>query len=243
LKGKPPDLPYCLKSGTDCYFHGFALSIAALMFVSVGAQAQEDAGTMKVTPQETPAFKRNTIELRPFETAASAIPGVAASGATFETAVTKQWAAVVGGSYTDVSISRGNFDQLREETNEPIVNSGYGYSAGVGVRYYEDPIGDSTYAGGHLDYSEIKADWNYENNDYVTRVYGATPSLVVGYRWVWQNGIVARLGAGAGVPVIDSQSTTSVTSNGDTAAGVKKIETFLDQNVMAKLDLGLGYTF
>lgn len=218
-------------------------TIAAFMFMSLNANAQENAGTMSVTPQETPGFKRNTVELRPFESAASVIPGVAASGATFETMVNRQWAAVVGGSYTDVSISSENFNQVREETNDPIVDSGYGYSAGVGVRYYEDPIGDSTYAGGHLDYSEIKADWNYGNNDYVTRVYGAIPSLVIGYRWVWQNGLVARLGAGAGVPIIDSQSTEAVTSNGDTAEGVEQIQGFLDQNVIAKLDLGLGYTF
>ncbi len=218
-------------------------TIAAFMFMSMGANAQENAGTMSVTPQETPAFKRNTIELRPLETAASVVPGVAASGATFETAVTRQWAAVVGGSYTDVSISQGNFEEVRNETSAPIVNSGYGYSAGVGVRYYEDPIGDSTYGGGHLDYSEMKANWNYEGDDYVTRVYGATPSLVIGYRWVWQGGLVARLGAGAGVPVVDSQSTTATTSNGDTTKGVEKIETFLDQNVIPKLDLGLGYTF
>jgi hypothetical protein len=218
-------------------------TIATFMFMSLAANAQQNAGTMSVTPQETPAFKRNTIELRPFESAASAIPGVAASGATFETAVSKQWAAVIGGSYTDVSISRKNFDQVREKTNDPIVDSGYGYSAGIGVRYYEDPIGNSTYGGGHLDYSEIKANWNYENNDYVTRLYGAIPSLVVGYRWVWQNGLVARLGAGAGVPIVDTQSTTAVTSNGDTAKGVEKIQGFVDQNVIAKLDLGFGYTF
>jgi len=221
-------------------------AITILLATSLGAKgvnAQESSGTMSITPQETPAFKRNTIELRPFETAASVIPGVAASGATFETAVNKKWAAVIGGSYTDVSISRGTFDQIRDETNQPIVRSGHGYSAGIGVRYYEDPIGNSTYGGGHLDYSEVKANWNYENNDYVTRVFGATPSLVIGYRWVWQNGIVARLGAGAGVPVVDSQNTTALTANGDTAAGVEKIDNFLDQNVIAKVDLGLGYTF
>jgi hypothetical protein len=218
-------------------------TIATFMFMSLNANAQESNGTMSVTPQETPVFKRNTIELRPFESATSAIPGIAASGATFETAVTRQWAAVVGGSYADVSISKENFNQVREETNEPFVNSGYGYSAGIGVRYYEDPIGDSTYGGGHLDYSEVKANWNYENNDYVTKVYGAIPSLVIGYRWVWQNGLVARLGAGAGVPVVDTQSTTATSSNGSTSGGVEKIEGFLDQNVIAKLDLGLGYTF
>lgn len=228
------------------------LSCLALFLGAAGAQAQETSAESgnsnsvetQITAEELPALKRNTVELRPVEVLLSAVPGVASVGASFESYVAKQWAAVVGVSYADIEISRENLDLAQDETDAPLVRSGYGYSAGLGVRYYEDPIGDSTYGGAHLDYSEVKADWEYEGENYSSTQYAVTPSLVVGYRWVWPNGVMARLGAGAGIPKVDSQSVelapAMLQSSGD---GIEEIEDVLDQQVVAKIDLGLGYSF
>lgn len=219
--------------------------IAALSMFLVGsvAYAQQDAGTLTVTPEETPSLKRSTIEFKPLEALVSVVPGIMASGATFETLVSGQWAAVIGGSYADIDISQKNINKARGETEEPLVKHGYGYTAGAGLRFYEDVIGGSTYGGAHLDYSELKSDWNYDDNEYVSRVYAVTPSLAVGYRWVWQNGVIVRLGAGAGIPKVDAQSTKAKTANTKTDEGQKKIEDILDQQVIAKVDFGVGYSF
>lgn len=211
------------------------------MLISATAFGQNSVGTVELQQQETPKMKWNTIEVKPGELLLAAIPGFASAGATFETKITPNWAAVVGGSYYDAKISGNTIDRVRKDTDAPLPKSGYGYSTGLGARYYEDPIGDSIYAGGQLDYAEGRINWDYENTRYRSNVYGVTPSLALGYRWVWQNGLVFRLGAGAGMPKIDSLKIRELAQA--SSRGSEKIEDILDQRITPKIDLGLGFTF
>lgn len=216
-----------------------ATCIGALV-LSTHAFSQESAGTMELNPQETPRMKWNTFEIKPGELLAAAVPGIAAAGATFETKVTPNWAALASASYLDVKISGGNMDKAQDATDEPLVKSGYGYATGLGLRYYEDPIGDSTYGGGQIDYSEMKAKWEYDGKNYQSATYGVTPSLVAGYRWIWQNGLAVRLGAGAGMARLDSMKVNELAQAN---TGVEKIEDLLDRGVVPKIDIGIGYQF
>lgn len=211
------------------------------MILSASAFGQDSVGTATLQEQETPKMKWSTVELKPGDLLLAIIPGFASAGATFENKITPNWAAVISASYYNAKISGPTIDRIREDTSEPLPKAGYGYSTGLGVRYYEDPIGDSTYAGGQIDYSEAQVDWDYDSTKYRSNVYGVTPSLAVGYRWVWQSGFVFRLGAGAGLPKIDSLKVNELAQAKND--GPEKIEDILDQRITPMLDLGLGFTF
>lgn len=217
--------------------------LASMMLLSgVPAWAQSDvAVTLKSEP--TPALKRNSIELRPIESLASATPGVAAGGATFETYLGNNFAGTIGGSYADMDLPQKYVGTVNEESNAPMVDTGYGYSTGAGLRYYDHAIGDSLYGGVGVDYSEAHYGFKYNDETYDTDQFAVTPSVTAGYRWVWQNGALARLGAGVGLPSVASSKVVSETSGPDQEEGLDKVTDILGTNAIAKLDLGIGMMF
>jgi hypothetical protein len=221
------------------WFH----SILAASAVMAGtAHAQSDVSAT-VQAEDNPRLKRNTFEVRPVEVLAAAVPGVASGGASYEAYLGSNWAANVGGSYADVDMPQKYIGTTNDQADSALVEDGYGYSVGAGVRYYDDPIGDSAYGGFNIDYSELRYGFEFEDETYATEQYAVTPSLTAGYRWVWQNGVLARLGAGVGLPSVQSQSVISETNGPSAEEGLDSVNDILDQDVLAKLDLGVGMMF
>jgi hypothetical protein len=219
-----------------------AAALCAAATYSVNAFAQSDvAATVRSEPN--PKLKRNSLEIRPIESLASVTPGLAAGGLSFETYLGRQWALTVGGSYADIDLPGKYVTTAEDKNDHPMVERGYGYSTGAGLRYYNDPIGDSVYGGLSVDYSEARVGWDYKDEKYKSTQIAVTPSLAVGYRWVWQNGLLARLGAGAGLPSVQTQKVVTETAGPDATAGADKIDDTLDTKVVPKLDLGLGMMF
>lgn len=226
------------------------LSIAvasAFAVVAVPAMAQANLNTAAVAAtvraEKNPELKRFSFEARPVESLLSSTPGLASGGASAEVYLGFNWALAVGGSYADVDLPQKYVATVNDETDQPVVNRGYGYTVGSTLRYYDDPIGDSFYGGGSLDYSESHVGWELDDDTFASTQYALTPSLVAGYRWVWQNGFLARLGAGVGLPSVQSQDVVAETSGPQSAEGLDKINDMLDTKVAAKLDLGLGVMF
>jgi hypothetical protein len=131
----------------------------------------------------------------------------------------------------------------QDKNNSPMAERGYAYATGGGLRYYAEPIGDSVYGGLNIDYSEAHLGWDYKDEKYKSDQYAVTPSLNVGYRWVWQNGLLVRVGAGAGLPSVQSQKIIAQTEGPNAQTGSNKLKDVLDQKVLPRLDLGLGMMF
>jgi hypothetical protein len=206
------------------------------------ALAQSDV-TSTVSAERNPPLRRNTFEIRPIETLMSVTPGIASGGASFESYIGRNFAVTVGASYADVDLPQKFVGTINDEKNAPTVNKGYGYSVGTGLRYYDSPIGDSLYGALDVAYSEARNGWKYNDETYRTTRIAVTPSVSAGYRWVWQNGALLRLGAGVGLPSVQSQSVVTETNGVDAAEGEDKINDLLDTKALAMLDLGLGVMF
>lgn len=221
-----------------------SLIISTIIIGTSGiARAAEDTALV-LKSEDNPSMKRYSVEVRPLETLASSVPGVAAGGISTEANLGQQWALTIGGSYADInSLPRKFVTTTNDDKGSPLFDNGFGYSVGAGLRYYNVPIGDSSYGGLNLDYGETHLRWGFREETYKTDQIAITPSLVAGYRWVWLNGFLMRLGIGAGLPSVASQKILDKTSGKDADEGHKKIEDMLNQKVALKLDLGVGLMF
>lgn len=221
-----------------------SLIISTIMISASGAAFASEDTALILKSEDNPAMKRYSVEVRPLETLASSVPGVAAGGISTEANLGKQWAIMVGGSYADInSLPRKFVTTMNEDKGSPLFDNGFGYSVGAGLRYYNVPIGDSSYGGLNLDYGETHLRWGFREETYKTDQIAITPSLVAGYRWVWLNGLMMRLGAGAGLPSIASQKIIDKSDGKDAEEGHTKIEDILNQKVALKLDFGIGMMF
>ncbi len=217
-------------------------TLVGLAALVLGASAQaQDVSSVK--SESNPPLRRVSVEVRPLESLISATPGIASGGLSIETYLGHNFGLRIGGSYADVNLPDRIVNTANEERDTPVVEKGYGHTAGAGLRYYDNPIGDSLYAGGDIDYSMLKTTWKFNDDRFAVERYAVEPSIVAGYRWVWQNGVLARIGAGAGLPRADSQTVTAETDGPDAAEGLDKINDALDTPVLAKLDFGFGMMF
>ena len=221
-----------------------SLLISTIFVGTSGTAFATEDKTLVLKSEDNPSMKRYTIEVRPIETLASSVPGVAAGGISSEVNISKQWALAIGGSYADInSLPRKFVTTTNEDKGSPMFDNGFGYSLGASLRYYNVPIGDSSYGGLNLDYGETHLRWGFREETYKTDQTALTPSLVAGYRWVWLKGFLMRLGVGAGLPSVASQKIVDKTRGKDVDEGHKKIEDILNQKVALKLDLGVGMMF
>jgi len=219
-------------------YNFFYLLVATAFAGTVFAQADSE---MRI--EAVPELKKNTVELYPISAVVSHVPGVGAIAGSVESYIGNKFAAFVELGYADVDLKNEWVDEAEDAINQPIVRSGYGYATAVGLRYYDDIIGDSFYGSGSLSYSELKATWQYEENEIKSELYTVTPSVTAGYRWVWRNGVLLRLGVGAGMPTAVGSNITRANEGGVVEEGRDKIDDLQRRDVIAKVDLGLGYTF
>lgn len=219
-------------------------SLAGLLLAGV-AYGQDVQSKLN---EQTPSLKRNSLELRPMDVLISAIPGIASAGLSFESYLTHGWTIVADGSYYDVNLSGRQRSIAEDQTDEPVVDTGYGYQAGAGVRVYEDPIGDSGYLGALLYYRELHAKWEFNDERLTSTQFAAIPTVAAGYRWVWNSGFLLRAGISAGLPSVPSQAVHSEPAavnsrTTPTTDGEKKLSDMLDQQTIVTGDLGIGVMF
>jgi hypothetical protein len=158
--------------------------------------------------------QRATLELKPLTTLSSSVPGVGAFGASFEIMASQRWGVFVDGAYADANLKDVWIGTVEDETNQPSPTRGFGYTVGTGLRYYDDPLGNSMYAGGSIAYGESQTKWSYGDAEYDVDVYAAAPGIFAGYRWIWSNGVLLRLGAGLSSPTIDTEHLTNLMGTG-----------------------------
>ena len=219
--------------------------LTGVVMVGIGVSSASLYGqdTSMSLSEETPKIKKFAVEIQPLTTALAASPNTGAIGGSAEFYLGDKWATFVEGSYIDATLKNSWIADLREDTNAPLPRGGEAYSAGLGLRYYEDPIGDSLYGGGSMSYGETDASWTFEDAEISSELYSVTTSAVAGYRWVWNNGLLVRLGAGAGLRSIAAESYKSTNNGSSTDQAIAKVKDLQNFPVAARVDLGLGYTF
>lgn len=217
----------------------FSTSMLTAMFLTSSAYAVD----MTKTSERNPRLKPVTVEIKLLDSLASAVPGLASGGLSLEHYLGKNFSLQVAGSYADVDLPMSYVNKVTEKTNSPMIKDGNGYSAGLGLRYYDSPIGDSLYGGLIVEYSEAKNDWKYNSETFSSDIKAMTSSLSAGYRWVWDNGFLLRFGAGAGLPTVLDGGVTATSSGPNSAEGKRKIDDLIDTKVLAKIDLGIGMMF
>ena len=215
-------------------------TLAGITVTSSGLHGQEASMSLS---EKTPTIKKFAVEIQPLTTALAASPNTGAIGGSAEFYLGDKWATFIEGNYVDASLKNSWIADLREDTDAPLPRGGEAYSCGLGLRYYEDPIGDSLYGGGSMSYGETDASWTFEDAEISSELYSVTTSAVAGYRWVWNNGLLLRLGAGAGLRSIAAESYTSTNNGSSSAQAIAKVKDLQNFPVAARVDLGVGYTF
>ena len=70
-----------------------------------------------------------------------------------------------------------------------------------------------------------------------------TPGINAGYRWLWNSGVVVRVGGGAALNLVQKEEVTSERDDQYTRDGRDDLDSKVKTPILANVDLGLGYMF
>ena len=120
-----------------------------------------------------------------------------------------------------------------------------GYSGDAGFRYYNHTIGiDSWYGGAKVGYTMAAGQWGYQGEQVKSTHRTVTPGAEAGYRWVWTNNMLFRVGAGVDANVVQENNTSPVNDATEVTADAEdRIQGYGQVAMLPRMDLGLGYTF
>lgn len=221
------------------YVRMTVLNLASGVFLTLPSFAQ-------VSSTRVGDFMPNNavVEVKPLPTALSFIPGVRAVGVGAEFNNSGNYAA-----FTDVYLLDSNLpNRLRREGNEdetPVLQIGQGYAADVGVRYYyTSATADSWFSQAKLGYAYSLSQWGYQDEQVDHSFRTIVPGLGGGYRWVWTNSLLVRVGAGIdGNIVQENKVTPTEAATAATNDAQNEIEGAALAAVTPMIDLGVGYMF
>ena len=213
--------------------------VAALCTCSYTAFAQ--VSSYRSAPART---NRATLELKPLAAALSSTPGVGSAGIGAELGLNENMT-----SFADVYALNANLpSRLRNEGREnevPVVQKMQGYSGDLGARYYGQPLGDDSWYGGvRLSYGYAKGQWGYQGEQIDQSVRTLSPGVEAGYRWIWTNNLLLRVGAGADSNLVQQNDASAVArETAVTSDAEDKVKGYAKVAVTPRLDMGLGYAF
>jgi len=185
-----------------------------------------------------------TVEIKPLPTALSAVPGIGSIGVGSELFFSSKSALFVDGQYTDANLPNRVLKQVKENnTGEPIPRTMIGYNVTSGVRFYSSPALHSWYGALGVGYSELTGKWDYDDATVQSHIISVLPTVAAGFRWVFENNVILRLGANFSSNIVKSESTTAAEQTATAADGVKKVSNSERTPMLAAVDVGLGYGF
>jgi len=222
--------------------------LVATAALSQAAWSQDDTTGMDATREASGgSFARGiTVEVKPLPILLSAIPGVGSISGGVEGMVAPNIAA-----FGEVAILSSNLPERLEGTakdelgqNDLYANRVKGGSVDLGARFYLNPLGHSWFTQAKAGYQEMSTEWVYQDQTVNQRFATFTPGIGAGYRWRFADpSIVVRLGAGAAANIVQAQEVTADAETSVTQEAREKLDKAADTQVLANVDLGLGYMF
>lgn len=192
------------------------------------------------------------IEFKPLPTLMSTFANGQGAGAALELSSSRydNWVFVASAeAYRGARSDDGMIpDSIENNETAPVDETDYIYQQfGFGVRSYSNRQDDSYYLGGEVAVSSEVQSFEVSDDSYDILSTSYRPSFEFGYRWVWDNGTLFRLGT----------KFTYVTNIRNRFDGEESElpeawrETFVKSledaeskdDVYANIDLGIGYTF
>lgn len=184
-----------------------------------------------------------TAEVKPVTTALSAIPGVGGVGAGAEAFVSPRVAAFVEGSYLDVNLPGSPIGARKLGEVDPFPVDTYGYNVALGARWYSSPESNSWYGGLGLAYARTDGEWESADERVDVSTAALLPSLAAGFRILWRNNLIMRIGGGLAANVVQSKTVDAKETTAAAEDAEKDVKDSLDQNLMANVDFGVGYSW
>lgn len=216
---------------------GAVLALSACAGVAYG---QELSSTARATGTGI------TAEIKPLPTVLSLVPGVGSIQAGVEADINQTVAPFLEFTAVNANLPE-RLDAIVEDEAEgddtirPKKLQGGGVD--IGARFYTAPLGHSWYGQAKIGYSEVTGEWEYREEIVDSRVASLTPGLGGGYRWLWNNGVVLRLGAGVSANLVQASDVDYDEETANTLEAQEDLEDRFDEPVLANVDLGLGYRF
>lgn len=222
--------------------HILAFVLSVLPWVSSTGLAQQEMNLRKqgITPY--------SVELKPLPTSMSFLGGngTGSVGLGGEVFLSPNTAIVVGGSYADMNLPNNMTRKATDSNkNEPVPDKLIAYHISPGLRWYSSRAYESSwYGGAALGYSDIHGKYAFEDTTIDSKVSSVLPTLEAGYRWLFTNNFLVRLGAAVAGNMVTKHDETAVDKTSSYATdGEDKVKKINQTPVLAALDLGLGYAF
>jgi len=195
------------------------------------------------------AFSNVAVEVKPVTTAISLVPGFSGFGGGVEVGVSDHWSAFAEVQYVNLRLTDDQINELQadDETADPLPSRAFSTMGSLGTRYYGKPSDDSWYAGLKLLSGVESARWNFAEERLEDSQTKSGFGVDVGYRWLWDSGLLLRLGAG--FIGMTTQTREIVATDqpgsryGEAKAAVLDLAPSDSGAFRTTLDFGLGYVF
>ena len=184
------------------------------------------------------------VEVKPLPLAFTMLPGLASIGAGVELGASSNLTTFLDGYAIRANLPNGLRSQGRQE-DVPVIQKMEGYAGDLGLRYYGSSVRlDSWYGGAKVGYKMARGQWGYKDEKINHVVRTVAPGVEGGYRWLWENNVLVRLGAGADGNVVQENNSGPVDQPTKvTADAQERVEGYAQVAVIPRVDVGLGYMF
>ncbi len=222
-------------------FNLSANQMLALIIAALPVSAFSQVGAIRQSSYHPTSF---SAELKPLAIGASVTPGVSSFGLGTELAVSPHFAPFLNASVINANLPN-NLRNKGNEAENPQIQKMEGYSADLGLRYYGTSSNvDSWYGGVKVGYMFSQGQWGYQEQKIDQSVRSLTPGAEAGYRWLWSNNLLLRLGAGADSNLLQENTVTaSEAVTPVTIDAQERVTGYAKVAVLPRVDFGVGYAF
>jgi len=196
------------------------------------------------------AYGAFAVEIKPVTTAVSIVPGVTGFGGGIEADISDSWSGFAEVLHVGTRLSDEQIEHLQaddDDSTDAIPARAYGTLGSLGLRYYGKPGNGSWYAAMKLLSGVESARWNFADERLRDSQTKNGIGCDVGYRWLWNSGLLVRLGAGfTGMSTreraIEAEGVAGARF-GDAETAVLELAPSDKGTIRTALDFGIGYSF
>lgn len=188
-----------------------------------------------------------SAELKPLPLIFNAVPNSSGFGAEGEASLNDNVTLFGGVTHMHLKFSDRMVDDIQEDDSDKLIPTDIRSDAvTAGGRYYGNAAASSWYAGGEVGGGVTRVKWLYEDTRVTDRNVFYMAGVQGGYRWLWDNGFLIRVGGGLAYNTSQKRELSSDAEGEEYDKAKDKVEDQKNNNLAmtsAMLDFGLGYRF